>query len=969
ITASWGWDLIGGPGCIFRPENITYSDTTRKFLDGSLFEYSRSVGSYYPMDKMKPGYGYWLFALSDLGYSMNCGSYGGKTTSSLGDTLTGELLLEVRGRSEGNILRFASLKEANDWIDDNDVLAAPEGPWFNPDSDFSAKFWYESPVRTGMTRSVVFNLPGEYDYSNLYITGSDSATIEVSSDSLDDSVLVHLIGYERGWDIVNDDSFGVSPGRFRVRQIDLTSAVSGPWVYTSQYKDDYWLLDNVILPQQYLEQKYAGVGEDYMFLTTPLAMDEDGVAYLKISGGGKSYPYYDHFNLVAIDIPAKGNFIPALCGDKLSVFDGDSALPLKLVVDDNGDTITEVLQNDDDWTYVDTGSGSIEIWVDESLYTSGHLYLVFSPPPAPKGGNYSEIVVSYYDYTKKNWVKTGSVLGRIERFPVVEDVYYTSSGEDLRVKLEWNRGIRFDGIYVFRSAVDTAETVKTELISASHSRYGDMKGGLKWKGSLVGVFAGDDLVLGYKVSDKVPKDYVRYWVLESAGDSGVVGSDSFWAKIDTGANEVVIYRRGSSTVIESAWVCIDDGDTGVCGYTNASGVYYSPIDLDYTQDIYVSKFGFRPLKVQHVDYISGNEVWVYDVELLGDAFVGAGDTLIISAGTQVRTASNSDISTNQDDFNDNRVEIVVKGGHIEVEGTDDNPVVLAPKPGSSYTFQWEGVYCRDGGTANIENAIFKKSYMAVLGNNQPGRITVKDSRIEDLGLIFINYSQVDSADRVFLAESCYVGNRVDVKYCGDSCVVRACTLNGGYYEGATIQSSEYGMPRYENCHIEGNRWRCVRLLNYGSAEFKDCEFDGHRLYTSQQYFYVTSNAALYLDNSRVDASDGRTINYGIKDFGDTIFIKSRWTTFDHYNTCVQTDNSADFGTLSDPGHNCFLDDDGYVIVNDGSDTIPAEWNYYDTLLFKGSVEHDSVDTVCHPDSTLRRRIVEDNKPTLPKGFA
>jgi len=878
-----------------------------------------------------------------------------------------------RNDSEEVKISFGVSDSAKDFYTlDEDSVIPPTSPWFDPDSDFSAYMWVKAPVTTRLSRSIVRDLDGQYSGNYLSITGADSVVIKFDTDSVPSDVAVNFLSWVRGWDVKVSDSFKVSPGSFKIRQIDLTSAVSGPWVYTEQggskyYK--YWLLDNVILPQQYLGQKYAGVGEDYMFLTTPLAMDEDGVAYLKISGGGKSYPYYDHFNLVAIDIPAKGNFIPALCGDKLSVFDGDSALPLKLAVDDNGDTVTEVLRNDDDWTYVDTGSGSIEIWVDESLYTSGPLFLVFSPPPAPKGGNYSEIVVSYYDYTKKNWVKTGSVLGRIERFPVVEDVYYTSSGEDLRVKLEWNRGIRFDGIYVFRSAVDTAETVKTELISASHSRYGDVKDGLKWKGSLVGVFAGDDLVLGYKVSDKVPKDYVRYWVLESAGDSGVVGSDSFWAEIDTGTNKVIIYRRGSSTVIESAWVCIDDGDTGACGYTDVDGIYASPIDLDYTQDIYVSKFGFRPLKVQHVDYINGNEVWVYDVELLGDAFVGAGDTLIISAGTQVRTASNSDISTNQDDFNDNRVEIVVKGGHIEVRGTDDNPVVLAPKPGSSSTFQWEGVYCRDGGTANIENAVFKKSYMAVLGYNQPGRITVKGSRIEDLGLIFINYSQVDSADRVFLAESCYVGNRVDVKYCGDSCIVRACTLNGGYYEGATVQSSEYGMPHYENCHIEGKNYRCVRLLGNGKAKFEGCEFDGHKLYTSQQYFYITTGAELYLEDSRVDASDGRTVKYGIYELGSDTYIWSRWTTYDHYSTCVQTDNNADFGTLSDPGHNCFLDDDGYVIVNEGSDTIPAEWNYYDTLLFKGSVEHDSVDTVCHPDSTLHRRIVEDNKPTLPKEFA
>ena len=1003
ISPRIGWNLIGSVDCLRQKGNVHLVDLIsspipfstpylyyQKTQPPACTHYDTCRPDTIPTNVILPYFGYWIFYPHEVRYHLPDGMWGMRIELSCED----DTLLYWDAHSVSPIYRatmwishFDSLSDEIDslvfGVSDSSVdffsiyedrPIPPFGPWFDPDSDFSASFWVSAPIPTRLSRSVVYDLPGEYDCSWLYITGSDSATVEVvPSDSLDDSVLVHLIGYERGWDIVNDDSFGVSPGRFRVRQIDLTSAVSGPWVYTSQYKDDYWLLDNVILPQQYLGQKYAGVGEDYMFLTTPLAMDEDGVAYLKISGGGKSYPYYDHFNLVAIDIPAKGNFIPALCGDKLSVFDGDSALPLKLAVDDNGDTLTEVLRHNDDWTYVDTGSGSIEIWVDESLYTSGQLFLVFSPPPAPKGGNYSEIVVSYYDYTKKNWVKTGSVLGRIERFPVVEDVYYTSSGEDLRVKLEWNRGIRFDGIYVFRSAVDTAETVKTKLISASHSRYGDVKGGLDWKGSLVGVFAGDDLILGYKVSDKVPEDYVRYWIFESAGDSGVVGSDSFWAEIDTETNKVVIYRRGSSTVIESAWVCIDDGDTGVCGYTNASGVYYSPIDLDYTQDIYVSKFGFRPLKVQHVDYINGNEVWVYDVELLGDAFVGAGDTLIISAGTQVRTASNSDVSTNRDDFNDNRVEIVVKGGHIEVRGTDDNPVVLAPKPGSSSTFQWEGVYCRDGGTANIENAIFKKSYMAVLGYNQPGRITVKDSRIEDLGLIYVNYEKVDSSERVFLAESCYVGNRVQIFYGGDSCVVRACTLNGGYYEGATIQSSEYGMPRYENCHIEGNRWRCVRLLSHGSAEFKDCEFDGHRLYTSQQYFYVTSNAALYLDNSRVDASDGRTINYGIKDFGDTIFVKSRWTTFDHYNYgVVVVKDSADLGRLDDPGHNCFLDDDGYAIVdssNDSSYVLPAEWNYYDTLLFIGNVSHDSVDMVCHPDSTLHRRIVEDNKPTLPKEFA
>ena len=179
-----------------------------------------------------------------------------------------------------------------------------------------------------------------------------------------------------------------------------------------------------------------------------------------------------------------------------------------------------------------------------------------------------------------------------------------------------------------------------------------------------------------------------------------------------------------------------------------------------------------------------------------------------------------------------------------------------------------------------------------------------------------------------------------------------------------MDSSEYGIPTYSNCHIEGKNYRCVRLLSDGDARFVNCDFDGHQLYTSQQYFYLYGN--LYLDTCSVDASDGRTIQYGIKDLGSGVFIESRWTTFEHYNRGVETDENADFGTLSDPGHNCFLDNDGYAIYNSGNYTITAQWNYFDTLLFYGTVVHDSTDALCEPDTSLHKIYTASGKPSAPK---
>ena len=373
------------------------------------------------------------------------------------------------------------------------------------------------------------------------------------------------------------------------------------------------------------------------------------------------------------------------------------------------------------------------------------------------------------------------------------------------------------------------------------------------------------------------------------------------------------------------------------------------------------------MKVQHIDSIYGDEVWCNDIEMLGDAFVMAGDTLTILSGTQIRTSSNSDVSSRSDDFDNGRVEIVAKGGHVDILGTNDSPVVLAPKPGSSSTFQLEGVYCRDGGTAYINHADFKYSYMALQGYNRPKSMTIKNSRIENQGMIYVNYQNVDSTDKVFHAESCYVGNRIQIFYGGNLCTVHACTLDGEYYEGATIEYSEQGIPKFTNCYIEGKNYRCVRMLTHGKAKFVDCTFDGSELSSGNYVFLSYDNTELYIDTCIVDVAGA---NGGIYTSTSPADVVSRHTIFEDYTFGARLRGGGDFGTLENPGHNCFLDDADTAIWNDNSKyNVYAQWNYFDTLLFKGdSIECDSTDALCEPDTSLHKIYTASGKVTIPKTY-
>ncbi len=258
--------------------------------------------------------------------------------------------------------------------------------------------------------------------------------------------------------------------------------------------------------------------------------------------------------------------------------------------------------------------------------------------------------------------------------------------------------------------------------------------------------------------------------------------------------------------------------------------------------------------------------------------------------------------------------------------------------------------------------------MAVEGYNQPSKITVKNTRIENLGLIYVNYYQAPEANRVFKAESCYVRNRIQMFYCGDSCYARSCSLDAENYEGATISNSEYGVPRYENCIIQGESSRCARLMTAGKAQFVGCTFIGDELAASGNYIYLEgSTSKLFVNDCYIGAD--ATKNRGVYDYSSNTYMKIRNTVFDDYVYGIMSNDTVDAGTLADPGHNCFLDDDAYAIYNSGILTHYGQWNYYDTLLFNGTVVRDSVDVYCHVDSTLARRLTDKLTQVTPKKFS
>lgn len=628
------------------------------------------------------------------------------------------------------------------------------------------------------------------------------------------------------------------------------------------------------------------------------------------------------------------------------------------------------------------GPDSLEIFFDDVDELADTLELVLRPIPSFFLGYDTltspdrMLLVKGYDPDEQEWDTLALVLPRTWGEVALIDLpsYLQDDNGDVKLRIIWTDfyALHSVGIDTYRTALSITNVAvdsaflgeSATIITSSVTSYDS-------------TFVHLDPLHGLeiRVAYTAPgTDSIQTVFYECVGfvDYYESDADSLWAKVNIATDDITIVDRDDTTsTVSGAFIFIDDGTTQEAGYTNGSGVFNPTANLDYDYDIYVYKQGYRPLKVQHVDDIYDNEVWYNDVQLLGDAFINSGDTLVVLPGTAIRAVPNADASTAANDFSNTRTEIVVHGGHLEIAGNDDNPVTLDAGPGGTGSTRWWGIYARSGGTANIDYAVFRRSESSLLGYSGPGKLRFTNSRVYGTGV----YGQFNSnsTDSIFQVEDCYLEHRIVMIATADSSWAKRCSVVAGYESCYNRESGD--TIYYEDCNFSGNTSRFVRNYINGKAKYFNVNFDGGSLGATACGFYQYTNAELILDSCHVDISNA---DYGIRDYVTTATTYARMTTIDDYDLYgAYLQNESDFGkSKSDAGANCFLDDDDYAIYFQNAtaaDTVWGEYNYYDTLYFGGTgasrIMHNNRTALCIPNPGLERRCPSRNEPIVPVKYA
>ena len=445
-------------------------------------------------------------------------------------------------------------------------------------------------------------------------------------------------------------------------------------------------------------------------------------------------------------------------------------------------------------------------------------------------------------------------------------------------------------------------------------------------------------------------------------------ADSLEATVNITTDDITIEEFNSATAVSGAFIFIDNGTTQESGFTDGSGVFNPTADLDYTYDIYVYKIGYRPLKVQHSGTpIYDNEIWYSDIQLQGDVVAEAGDTLTILPGTGVWVKHTSAVWNYAYDLN-SRVDIMAYGGHIQAFGTEDDPVIFRPTPGGSGLYQWAGILAKNGGSFDINWATIEyvDAVAGIQGGTGPGNCKLVHTRHIGNQGVYGDWRSSSAQDGWFQADTCYVEGRFMFLRNADSCWARACTLSASSsaHECFYVDNCSSTVT-FDACSLYSYTSQGGRNMSDGKSNFIDCAFKGTAKAISQY-------GQLELNSSRIDA--GNT-SYGLYEANTSSEIISRNTIFENYSSGgVLLRSANDFGTLENPGHNCFLDSSAqneYAIYNDTKESIDAEWNYFAWKRFAcpPTVSADSTDEWCDPDSTKTPKIIVKKDVIVPREFA
>jgi len=276
--------------------------------------------------------------------------------------------------------------------------------------------------------------------------------------------------------------------------------------------------------------------------------------------------------------------------------------------------------------------------------------------------------------------------------------------------------------------------------------------------------------------------------------------------------------------------------------------------------------------------ITGSEIWSGQITLTGDVIITSTGKLTITAGTIVSAAPGTDDQAGG--ANSSRVELIVDGGELRVEGDVNNPVVFTT---TGVAGDWYGIrIVKQAAGISIRNCIIDKA-------------------INGLEVLSVQPDALPAIEALTVQNSTNVGIYIKVGniLSPDTPLFKNCLLKSNP-TGLFIDNSQNVL--FEGCEFSYNRDWGVSLGNYNNLTFKDCVIrkngrdgitGGWNSVTLRNCIVeynggngcATYGGSITLENSRVQNNGGRGIS---ADYGSVSILN-----------CVVSSN-GDWGVVGGP---------------------------------------------------------------------
>jgi hypothetical protein len=287
--------------------------------------------------------------------------------------------------------------------------------------------------------------------------------------------------------------------------------------------------------------------------------------------------------------------------------------------------------------------------------------------------------------------------------------------------------------------------------------------------------------------------------------------------------------------------------------------------------------------------ITETETWSGVIRMTGDVTIAATGKVTIQAGTLIKADPATD--DQQGGARKDRVELIVDGGSLVVEGEEGNPVTFTTTGG---TGEWYGIrIVKHAGEVVIKNCKIEKAIngIEVLSSRVDVFPTIEKVRVEGASGTGI-YIKVGSLSQLTTAsiKGCVTkGNGGSGLVIDDSrkIILEGCDFSSNAGHGAGVYGSDV---EFVNCTFSGNRGRGMEYRD-SSVMLKSCNVQNN----AGDGIGPAGSGSLVLDGCTVQGNGGRGISgdgwaWGYGHFYVTVNLKN----------CTIVSNGGDWGVTGRP---------------------------------------------------------------------